>query len=140
MNVGDAADCPEPGLTRPTQVPPIAARVMWREVKDPSGIANRYGVISTLLGAGIDAAQIQVFHDPEDGGAYWVVALDGGRVAVLTDDTEEHVGHMEGPWPFKAMFLSPDRVRTKIDYSVDDLKAHIVTWYTEAAGPQTDSH
>ncbi|MFJ8436003.1 hypothetical protein ACIQ9P_32355 [Kitasatospora sp. NPDC094019] len=75
-----------------------------------------------------------MFHDPEDGGVYWVVALDGGRTAVLTDDTEDHVVHMEGLWPFKAVLLDPDRVRTEIDYSIDELTARVVTWCTEAAG------
>ncbi|MEJ8641378.1 hypothetical protein WKI68_07610 [Streptomyces sp. MS1.HAVA.3] len=116
-------------------MPPAAARVMWRDTEDPHGIAHRYGFISTLLAAGVDAARIQVFHDPEVDAAYWVVTLDGGRAAVLTDDTEEHVGHLEGPWPFKAVFLGPDGVRTKICYSIDRLKVHVVTWCAEDAGP-----
>lgn len=135
MHLGDTADCPEPDSTRPTQVPSAAVRVTWRETPSHPDIADRYGVISTLLGAGVDASRIEMFHDPEDGGAYWVVTLDGGHRAVLTDDTEEHVCHMEGPWPFKVMFLSPDGVGTKIDHSIGDLTAHIVTWYTEAVGP-----
>ncbi|MFF8280855.1 hypothetical protein ACF05T_33140 [Streptomyces lateritius] len=138
MRVGDA-DGPEPGITRPAQVPPAAVRVTWRETSYPPDVAHRYGVIGTLLGAGVDAARIQVFYDPEDGGAYWVVSLDGGRTAVLTDDTEEHAGHLEGPWPFKAVLLSPEGVRTTIDHSIDDLKAHIVAWCTEALGRQDGS-
>ncbi|GGT80724.1 hypothetical protein GCM10010272_26550 [Streptomyces lateritius] len=113
MHVRDA-DCPEPGITRPAQVPPAAVRVTWRETPYPPDVAHRYGVIGTLLEAGVDAARIQVFYDPEDGGAYWVVSLDGGRTAVLTDDTEEHVGHLEGPWPFKAVFLSPEGLRSHL--------------------------
>ncbi|NBE83314.1 hypothetical protein [Micromonospora rubida] len=136
MHVGDAADRPEPGFTRPGQVPLIASRVEWREMPHPDRTANRYDVIGTLLAAGIDAARIHMYYDHEDGGAYWVVTLDDGRAAVLTDDTEEYVGHLEGPWPFKAIFLSPDGVRTKIDYSVDKLKAAIVTWCAEAVGPR----
>lgn len=137
MHEGDAADRPEPGLTRPAQVPPMAISVAWREVWDPSGVAHRYGVVGALLAAGIGAARIQVFHDSESGAAYWVIAPDGGRLAVLTDDTEEHAGHLEGLWPFKAVFLTPNRVRTEIDYSINDLTAQIVTWCTEAAGTRT---
>ncbi|MBT2470568.1 hypothetical protein J7E97_22535 [Streptomyces sp. ISL-66] len=140
MHVEDAADCPERGLTRPAEVPAIATRVTWRGTGDLHDVARRYGVVSTLLGAGVDACRIQVFHELEDGGTYWVVTLDDGHTAVLTDDTEEHVGHMEGPWPFKAVFVSPDAVRTKINYSIDNLKAHIVRWYTEGVGPRNDSH
>ncbi len=136
MYEGEAADRPEPGLARSAQVPPTATSVAWSEVWDPTGIAHRYGVVGALLGAGIDAARIQVFHDPESGGAYWVVALGGGRLAVLTDDTEEHAGHLEGPWPFKAVFLSPDRVRTEIAHSINDLTAQTVTWCTEALAPR----
>ncbi|MFF0204539.1 hypothetical protein [Streptomyces sp. NPDC005017] len=116
---------------RPPQVPPSATRVTRG---DAFGIADRYGVIGSLLEAGVEAARIEVFYDPEVGGTYWVVALDGGRAAVLTDDTEEHVGHVEGPWPFKAVFLGPDGVRTEIDYSIGDMKARLVTWCAAAMG------
>ncbi|MFF9780539.1 hypothetical protein ACF1HJ_43760 [Streptomyces sp. NPDC013978] len=103
-------------------------------------MAHRYGVLSALSGAGVDAARIQVFHDLEDDGAYWMVTLDGARTAVLTDDTEDHVVHVEGPWPFKAVFLGPDGgARTKISYSIEDLTADLVTWCTEAEGPRDDS-
>ncbi|MFD7974698.1 hypothetical protein [Streptomyces sp. NPDC059071] len=104
-------------------------------------MAHRYGVLSALLRAGVDAARIQVFHDLEGDGAYWVVTLDGARTAVLTDDTEDHVVHMEGPWPFKAVFLGPDgRARTKIDHSIEDLTADLVTWCTEAVGLPDGTH
>ncbi len=52
---------------------------------------------------------------------------------MLTDDTEDHVGHMEGPWPFKAVFLTPDGIRTKINYSIGALTADVVTWHAGAA-------
>jgi hypothetical protein len=139
MPVGDAANCCEPGFAWSTQVPPDAAEVTWSGAGNPSAVANRYGVVGALRGAGVDAARIRVFHEPEDGGTYWVVSLDGGRTAVLTDATEEHVGHVEGPWPFKVTFLSQDRTRTRVDLSLDGLLAHIIAWYTEAAGPQNDS-
>ncbi|MCX4546175.1 hypothetical protein [Streptomyces sp. NBC_01565] len=133
MPARDAADCPEPGLTRPAHVPPTTTRVTWRETEDPVGVAHRYGVVGTLLAAGVDAAGIQVFHDVEGDGVHWVVTLDGGRRrAVLTDDTEDHVGHIEGPWPFKVTFLDPAGVRTRINYSIGALTAHVVRWYTES--------
>ncbi|MFF5809787.1 hypothetical protein [Streptomyces sp. NPDC012746] len=98
MPARDAADCPEPGLTRPAHVPPTTTRV-----------------------------------NVEGDGVHWVVTLDGGRRrAVLTDDTEDHVGHIEGPWPFKVTFLDPAGVRTRINYSIGALTAHVVRWYTES--------
>ena len=136
MRAGDSADCSEPDFTRPAQVPRIATPVTWSEVEEPHDIAHRYGFIGTLLEAGIEANRIQVFHDLEDNGAYWVVTLDGGRRAVLIDDTEEHVSAIEGPWPLKVMFVSPDAVRTEIDYSINKLVAQVVAWYTEVAEPR----
>lgn len=135
MHEGDAADSPEPGPARPSHVPLAATRVTWRrDAPDPHDVARRYGIISTLLEAGVDAARIQVFHDVEEGGAYWVVTLDGGRTAVLTDDTEKHVGHMEGPWPFKAVLVTPDGARTRINHSIAELTAAVVAWHTEVNG------
>ncbi|MFF9205072.1 hypothetical protein ACF1AE_25285 [Streptomyces sp. NPDC014986] len=135
MHAKDAADRPGSGLTRPAFVPPGATRVTGRDFRE---VAHRYGVLDALLGSGLDAARVQVFHDQEGDGVHWVVTLDGGRTAVLTDDTEQHVGHLEGPWPFKALFIGPDGVRTEIDHSVGDLTAHVVRWCTGAAGPRTD--
>ncbi|WP_329383971.1 hypothetical protein OG625_22420 [Streptomyces sp. NBC_01351] len=121
-------------------MPAGAGRVVWAEGPEASeasearDVAHRYGVIRALLAAGVDSARVQVFHEAEGGGAYWVVSLDGGRTAVLTDDTEEYVGHLEGPWPFKAVFLGPDGTdRTEIDYSIDVLKGRILKWCTEAS-------
>ncbi|MDG5807582.1 MULTISPECIES: hypothetical protein [unclassified Streptomyces] len=130
-----------PDPTRPVQVPAGAAPVAWRETEDAHRVAHRYRVLSALLGAGVDAARIQVFHDLENDGAYWVVTLDGARTAVLTDDTEDHVVHVEGPWPFKAVFLGPDGVaRTKIDDSIEELTGNLVMWCTEAVGLPDDTH
>ncbi|MET9604255.1 hypothetical protein ABZZ17_04210 [Streptomyces sp. NPDC006512] len=114
-------------------VPPGAAPVAWGGTPEPGAAAHRYGVLRVLLGAGVDASRIRVFHDADDGGAYWVVTPEGGRAAVLTDDTERYVGHLEGPWPFKAVFLGPDGSRTRIDHSIDALTAQVVRWCTEAA-------
>ncbi|MDX3537744.1 hypothetical protein PV721_25940 [Streptomyces sp. MB09-01] len=139
MHAEDAADHPEGDPARPAQVPSAATRVTWREMQDPRDGPHRYGVLRALLGAGIDAARIQVFEDLEEGGVYWVVTLDAGRTAILTDDTEEHVGHLEGPWPFKAVFVGPEGVRTKINFSIDVLTDGVITWYTEAAGPHPGS-
>ncbi|WP_327418967.1 hypothetical protein [Streptomyces sp. NBC_01233] len=139
MNAEDAADRPEGELTRPAQVPSAATKVTWWERQDPRDAPHRYGVLRALLGAGIDAARIQVFEDLEDGGAYWVVTLDAGHTAILTDDTEEHVGHLEGPWPFKALFVGPEGVHTKINYSIAALTDRVITWCTEAADRRADA-
>ncbi|WP_404962592.1 hypothetical protein [Streptomyces sp. 147326] len=136
MYADDAADHCGGDLARPAHVPADATRVMWGEVRDPRGAPHRYGVLTALLAAGVDAARIQVFEDLEEGGAYWVVTLDAGRTAILTDDTEEHVGHLEGPWPFKAVFVGPEGVHIKINYSVDALTDRVIAWCTEAAGPR----
>ncbi|MFJ6102355.1 hypothetical protein ACIQHY_15300 [Streptomyces sp. NPDC092359] len=111
----------------------------WTETAESSGVAHRYGVIGALLGAGVDPARTEVFHDPEGGGVYWVVTLGGGHTAVLTDDTEEHVGHLEGPWPFKALFLGPEGIRTKIGPSIEGLTADVARWHAETVGPRDES-
>ncbi|MET9378201.1 hypothetical protein ABZX98_29405 [Streptomyces sp. NPDC002992] len=69
------------------------------------------GLVDALVEAGVDAARIQV------AGVFRVVTPNGGRMAVVTDDTEEYVVRTEGPWPFKAALLSPDGARTKTDHS-----------------------
>ncbi|MFD4131516.1 hypothetical protein [Streptomyces goshikiensis] len=134
MAAEGAADRPEADPGRPEGVPPSATGVPWRELPEPHRVAHRYGVVAALLESGVGAARIRVFHDPESDGAYWAVVLDGGRTAVLTDDTEEHAGHLEGPWPFKAVLLGPEGVRTRIAPSIDALTAHVVGWYAETRG------
>jgi hypothetical protein len=99
----------------------------------PRGHTDRYGVLDRLLAAGIDPARIRVNHDDEEHGCYWAVTRADGQTAVLTDDTEEHVTHIEGRWPFKVTFHSPDGIRPEIDHSIHALEAHIVTWYSGVA-------
>jgi hypothetical protein len=111
---------------------PDAGPVQWTD-RHPDRVTSRYGVLDRLLAAGIDAARIQMYHDDEGDGCYWVITLDAGRMAVLTDDTEEHVSHIEGPWPFKVTFRDPGGIRTEIGDSIRALEAHVVTWYTQAA-------
>jgi len=89
---------------------------------------NRYGVVNALVAAGIDAAAIDVYYDDEEHGVYWVVAAEGGRGAVLTDDTEDYVGWIEGPWPFVARLSGPDGVVEVVDYSIDELVAKTIAW------------
>ncbi|QEU82476.1 hypothetical protein CP968_33230 [Streptomyces subrutilus] len=125
---------PKPGADRPAQVPPAAERVKGRGTGASRDVVHRYGVLNALLEGGVDRDRIEVFHDVEDGGVHWVVTLDGGRAAILTDDTEEHVVHMEGPWPYKAVFLGPDGVRTRINHSIGVLTDRIVDWYARATG------
>jgi hypothetical protein len=116
---------------RPGQVPDSAEAVAWQETPRADG---HYGTIRELLAAGVDPARIRYYRDPEELASYWVVGLDDGRTAVLTDDTEEHVSWIEGPWPFKAMLVSPDGVREELDDSLAVVRNHVVEWYREAAG------
>ena len=128
MPVEDDAD---PGFTVPSQVSSRASRREWRGLRHTdTQVTNRYDVIDALLDAGVDPDRIHMYHDDEGDGAYWIVSLDGGRRAVLTDDTEENVSHMEGPWPFKAMLLGSDGAKTVIDYSFDEVRDRFIAWCT----------
>jgi hypothetical protein len=106
-------------MTGSVKLPPAAERVTGRD---------RYDVINTLVRRGIDRAAIAVYES--DDAYYWVIAPGNGRCVELTDDTEEHVGWMEGPWPFAATFHGPDGARTEIDYSIDDLVEQVAQWCT----------
>jgi hypothetical protein len=127
------------GLVPPGWLPPAAVPVQWRagyRIAD-GGVVERYGVIAKLLAAGIEAASIRLYHDPVEHGAYWVVAPDRSRCVVMTDDAEDHVSRVEGPWPFVATFRSSQGgVRTETDYSIDALVARVVAWCTAPAVPR----
>ncbi|MEV7524891.1 hypothetical protein [Streptomyces sp. NPDC091371] len=137
MPVGDAVGRADPGLAWAEHLPSDAVRVIWEETPTPYDLAHRYGVAGALLRAGVAADRIQVFRGDDDDVVYWVVTLDGGRVAVLTDDTEAYVCHIEGPWPFLAVFLGPDAgdgdgagggVRTELDDSIINLRDRVAAW------------
>lgn len=91
---------------------------------------ERYDVVTELLAAGIDAANIRVYFDDDAWGTYWVVDLEGGRNVVMTDCTEDYLIWMEGPWPWVGTFSNRDGVRTEVNHDLDDLVAGIVTWCT----------
>jgi hypothetical protein len=115
---------------RSVRVPSTATEVGWRNVSDRDDAdVDRYGFIHKALSAGIDAANIRVYRGQEWGN-YWIVDLEDGRKVVLTDDTEDYVIWVEGPWPFAATFSSPAGVRTEVDHSIGDLMTRIVTWCT----------
>jgi hypothetical protein len=134
-----SAEYPAHGLVPPGWLPPAAQPVEWRTGfrAGDDRVVERYGVIAKLLAAGIEATCIRLYHDPADDGAYWVVAPDSSRCAVLTDDAEDHVTWLEGPWPFVATFRSSQGgVRTETDYSIDALLARIVAWCASPAVPR----
>ncbi len=128
---------PGEGSVPPEGVPPDAIRVDWEVASagsnpDHHHAAARYGLINALLAAGIDAARIDLYHDDDEHGAYWVVDPLRDFSVVLTDDTESYVGWLEGPWPFVATFSGPDGVvRTEVDFSLDKLLAQAITWCTD---------
>jgi len=123
----------ESGHVRAARIPPGAERVEWNHPSRAidaglKKLVDRYGVVITLLAAGIDAARIQVYREPMEHGTYWVVVLGDGRTVVLTDDTEEQVTWLEGPWPFAVTFTGRDGGQTEIEYSIDRLLTRIIAW------------
>ncbi|MEU4806252.1 hypothetical protein [Actinosynnema sp. NPDC023587] len=128
---------PREESAQPEWVPRGNTRVDWgrasvRVNPDHKRAASRYGIISALSAAGIDAAHIHLYYDDDEHGAYWVVDPLRGRSALLTDDTESYAGWLEGPWPFVAKFRDPDGVvRTEVDLSLDTLVAQVIAWCTE---------
>jgi hypothetical protein len=117
---------------RPVRIPPSVTEVNWN---DESNTLRRdleqLTVTAKALAASIDAAHIRTYRDEEGYGTYWVVTGQDGRNVVLTDDSEDYVIWLEGPWPFVATFSSPAGVRTETNPSLNNLVARIVTWFTE---------
>ncbi|GAA3768939.1 hypothetical protein GCM10022225_64440 [Plantactinospora mayteni] len=133
MSETDQVDGPGSNPIPAATVPPTTQEVVWSTNAqsvdtDLDRVVNRYGVVNTLLAAGIDPTGIRVYQEPVDYAVHWVVVLADGRNVVLTDDTEEHVSWLEGRWPFAATFSGRDGVRTEIDGSIDRLMARIVAW------------
>lgn len=133
MSETDRVDGPDSDPIPAATVPATARRVAWSTIaqaadSDLDRVINRYGVLDTLLAAGVDAAGIHVYQEPVDHAVYWVVVLADGRNAVVTDDTEHHVSWLEGRWPFAATFSDRDGVRTEIDDSIDRLMTRVVAW------------
>jgi hypothetical protein len=106
-------------MTQPVELPSSATRVTGQD---------RYGVIDTLVRRGVDRSAITVFES--DDAFYWIIAPGNGRCVELTDDTEDWVGWLEGPWPFAATLHGPDGARTEINYSIDDLVEQVAEWCT----------
>jgi hypothetical protein len=104
--------------------------VNWKDVSNTPR-RNQLRLIAKDLAARIDAAHIRTYEDQEGCGTYWVVEGQDGRNVVLTDDSEDYLIWVEGPWPFVATFSGPDGVRTEANPSLLDLVARIVTWFTE---------
>jgi hypothetical protein len=115
------------------RLPSDAVEIDWRgTAPERDADVHRYGILQTLLEAGIDATGIRTYREPEAWGTYWVVDLTGARRVTLTDDTEPYVIWLEGPWPFAATFSDPDGARTEVNHSLDDLTARVLAWCTEA--------
>jgi hypothetical protein len=122
--MADDGDRPRWRVELPYDVRPI---MLEEEIEAEAN----YGVMATLLAAGVDPERIEVYRGAELA-TYWVVSLHDGRTAVVTDDTEAYVSWLEGPWPFKAELVGPDGVRTEIDDRILDSCAHVVAWYRDA--------
>jgi hypothetical protein len=109
---------------RPAGVPSSAVEVDRGDLEHKRDV-HRYGVVNALVARGIDAIDVYI---EDESAVYWAVTTADGRGVVLTDDTEDYAGWLEGPWPFVARFTGPDGTFEVVEYEIDDLIAKAVAW------------
>ncbi|GLY33801.1 hypothetical protein [Kineosporia sp. NBRC 101731] len=110
---------------RALSVPPTAMEVK-RTITHPKN--DLHGFVDKVLMAGIDREAVRAFQDLEEYAFYWTIDLADGRSVVFTNDTEEYVVWMEGPWPLAATFKTPTSAYTEVDFDSGELIKRVVAW------------